>query len=83
MKKQNKQVFNFHQKLWFWIIIGVVVLGLIGSIDTSTDDCSQCKAELRVCQSNLADVSAAWGEYLEAFEDYCDIDYSNPLCTIL
>lgn len=38
--KQEKQKVPFYEKWWFWLIIGVVVIGVIGSIVGRTSDSS-------------------------------------------
>ena len=84
--KEDKKIY---QKWWFWIICGIVFIISISIIfpgDVSCpkcpvcEDCSQCENDLTECRQLSMDAYYAWNNYLDALEDYCVIDYTNPLC---
>lgn len=56
---------------------------LAGSSATQDCNCDAYERKLVTCQQNAVVAANAWNDYLDAFEDYCDIDYTNPLCLTL
>ena len=82
---------NIYQKWWFWVICGVVFITSISIIFSddvdcpkcnckTCQDCSQCENDLVECRQLSKNAYDAWNGYVDAFEDYCEIDYTNPLC---
>ena len=49
----------------------------------SCDDCEVCERDLNECKYLGLQMVDNWNNYVDAFEDYCDIDYTNPLCATI
>lgn len=73
-------------KRW-WMIVIYVCLGLflLSAIfgDNSTCDCSIVEKKLETCEYQSLQAVNAWNDYVDALENYCNIDYTNPLCLTL
>ncbi len=65
--------------LWFTYSISIIILAE-SEKDCSVCDCSICENELKQCENQITIARNAWKDYVDAFEDYCVTDYTNPLC---
>ena len=76
-----------------YCIIGLALLSIaLGDFtcEESNNDCSNVRYELQECQEKIIKITEGWDnymlamdEYQSALKDYCDIDYTNPLCSVL
>lgn len=82
----NKPEKNFHQKWWFWLIIFFGFLIVVSSFSGDSKD-SNCpktyETEYRICQENAQSAYDAWVNYQQSLQEYCDLDYTNPICIAL
>jgi len=81
---------KIYEKWWFWLICAFILLGILSMFTGSNcpecskcpvcNDCSQCEADLAECIYQGLEMVDAWNDYVDALEEYCEIDYTNPLC---
>lgn len=65
---------KFYTTWWFWVIIGIICLGIIGVF---INDCSKEKIKIQELENKIL-------EYQQSLDDYCDLynkqrDYANGL----
>jgi len=74
---------EFYKKWWFWVIVGFVLLGVISSFSGSDYQGKTYEAEYLECKQSLKEINEAWIDYKIALNNYCALDYNNPICIAL
>jgi len=77
MVKQEKK---FYQSVWFWVIIGFAFLTIVVTLEPNNQELITCKQQLNQAQYDLVNIQIAIENYVEALEDYCELDPYNLLC---
>ena len=88
-KMKNKNIWKKWYMIVLYIIMGLLVIGAIFTEDevrevgVSDCECNDIKYKLNICNTNSKNMIDAWDNYMLAFEDYCELDYTNTICIAL
>ncbi|KKN39992.1 hypothetical protein LCGC14_0737630 [marine sediment metagenome] len=79
MNKEDK----LYMKWWFWVIIGILFIFIISLVFVSNPELEECQQELDDWVEWFDEYQEVQDKYDQAIENYCEIDYENPLCDAL